>query len=448
MQFNDSTPTPSPAYLALAGNTIDSPNRSDTQKLKPIAFYLPQFHRIPENNEWWGQGFTEWTNVAKAQPNFDGHHQPQIPADLGFYDLSYIETMREQTDLAREYGVHGFCFYYYWFSGRKILDKPVDAFRQSDISFPYCLCWANENWTRTWDGDTRSVLLEQKYLEDDPEKFIDSLQDHLKDARYIRVGDKPLLLVYRAKAIPSCKEIFTRWREHARQIGIGEIHISVVDFYDVTTPDEFGADSITEFPPHKFNLPGSSWAEKVNDVSKKFSGYLLDYRKAIQTSIGRRVESYTVFRSAMPAWDNTARRQNTSSVFLGSSPELFELWLRYISAWTQEQAQTKDEPYIFINAWNEWAEGAHLEPDIKYGKAWLQAVFSAVKASTTHTTSAAVSSQITSFYKDHLKLSISMASQPAGLKPPLRLVQSVSDLSRKIPGLHALLKKIYYKLLG
>jgi lipopolysaccharide biosynthesis protein len=423
-------------------------NLNPRNKIRPIAFYLPQFHRVAENDEWWGPGFTEWTNVSKARPNFDGHFQPQIPSDLGFYDLSYVDNLRKQVDLAREYGVYGFCFYHYWFSGRRILEKPVNLFVESDINFPYCLCWANENWTRTWDGDTRSVLLEQKYLDSDPENFIDSLQDHLKDPRYIRVANKPLLLVYRAKAIPHCKETFARWRQHAHKIGIGEIHISVVDFYDVTTPDEFGADSITEFPPHKFNLPGSAWPKKVNNINKKFSGYLLDYRKAIQTSVNRPVESYTVFRAAMPTWDNTARRQNTSSVFLGSSPELFELWLRYISAWTQEQAQTKDEPYIFINAWNEWAEGAHLEPDTKHGRAWLQAVFSAVKASTAHTTSATVSAQIASFYKDHLKLSTSWELQPARLNPSLKMVQRVSDLSRKIPGLHALLKKIYYKFFG
>jgi lipopolysaccharide biosynthesis protein len=440
--------TKTPAYSALSGHThLDMRAEQASSELRPIAFYLPQFHRIPENNEWWGQGFTEWTNVAKARPNFDGHHQPQIPADLGFYDLSHLDSIHEQVKLAKEYGIHGFCFYYYWFSGRKILEKPVDLFAQSEIEFPFCLCWANENWTRTWDGDTRSVLLEQKYLSDDPEKFIESIQQHLAHKNYICVQGKPLLLVYRAKAIPDCINVIKRWRLHARSLGLGELHISVVDFYDVDTPDEFGADSLTEFPPHKFNLPGSSWASDVPNLSKHFRGYLLDYRKAIQTSMARVSKPYTVFRSAMPSWDNTARRQDTSSIFLGSSPELFELWLRYLSAWNQEQPLNSKESYVFINAWNEWAEGAHLEPDTTYGLAWLQALAAAVNGSTRKVISSLEMRQlIHAHFSEKLSLSISQHQPSSTLQPSARHVQLISNLARLVPGLHPFLKKIYYKI--
>ena len=197
------------------------PERGEVSKdlTKLIAFYLPQYHRVPENSEWWGPGFTEWTNVARGKPNFLGHHQPNIPRELGYYDLTYPDTMREQAALAKLYGIHAFCFYHYWFSGKRILERPVDAFLGSDIDINFCLCWANENWTRTWDGDTRSVLMEQKYAEGDAESFIDSLIDSFRDPRYIRVDGKPMLLVYRAKDIPNPKQWFGIWRERVREQG-------------------------------------------------------------------------------------------------------------------------------------------------------------------------------------------------------------------------------------
>ena len=190
-----------PAHAVLSGRLEKHPDRDlgivrDQSKL--IAFYLPQFHRIPENSDWWGPGFTEWHNVVRARPNFEDHYQPHIPRELGFYDLTYVDVMREQAELASLFGIYGFCFHYYWFSGRRILELPVDNFLKSDIDINFCLCWANENWTRTWDGANDGILLEQKYAEGDETLFINSLIEAFSDSRYIKVNGKPLLVVYRA----------------------------------------------------------------------------------------------------------------------------------------------------------------------------------------------------------------------------------------------------------
>ena len=350
-----------------------------------IAFYLPQYHRVAENSEWWGPGFTEWTNVVKGRPNYDGHYQPHLPRELGFYDLSNVEVMREQADMARLYGVGAFCFYYYWFSGRRILEKPIDNFLCSDIDMPYCLCWANENWTRTWDGDTRSVLLEQKYLESDPQAFIESLMPHFRDRRYLQVDGKPMLVVYRAKEIPDVARVFGIWREALKAAGFPGLHIAVVDFYDIARPDEVGADALVEFPPHKFNGPQSVPDQVPTLTNREFRGGIVDYAKVVAQSANRPVPDFTLYRGVLPSWDNTARRQNTPTILHGSSPELFEQWLRYVRAYSREALRGRSDHFIFVNAWNEWGEGCHLEPDQKYGLRYLEAV----KASSWYDASAA-----------------------------------------------------------
>lgn len=241
---------PSASFEVLSGLAPKSQTfdlKQDASTL--IAFYLPQYHKVAENSEWWGPGFTEWTNVVKGKPNYDGHYQPHLPRELGFYDLSNVEVMREQAELAKLYGVGAFCFYYYWFSGRRILEKPIDNFLNSDIDMPYCLCWANENWTRTWDGDTRSVLMEQKYLDSDPQAFIESVLPHFRDTRYLKVDGKPMLVVYRAKDIPNVARVFQLWRDAVKSAGFPDLHIAAVDFYDIARPDEVGADALVEFPP-------------------------------------------------------------------------------------------------------------------------------------------------------------------------------------------------------
>src|SRR4029077_7166935 len=199
-------------------------------KVKLIAFYLPQYHPIPENDDWWGKGFTEWTNVTKARPWFRGHYQPHLPADLGFYDLRLPETREAQANLARQYGIHGFCYYHYWFNGRRLLERPFnEVLASGSPDFPFCLCWANENWTRAWDGLEREVLIQQHYDSNDDLAHIRWLANAFRDPRYIRVHGKPLFLVYRVASLPDPMQTVSIWREEARRLGIGELFLCAVE---------------------------------------------------------------------------------------------------------------------------------------------------------------------------------------------------------------------------
>lgn len=364
-----------PAFVALSQRQdLQTQSNSDvlSDKSKLIAFYLPQYHRIPENSEWWGPGFTEWTNVVKGRPNFEGHYQPHIPRDLGFYDLSHPDVMCEQAELAKLYGLHGFCFYYYWFSGRRILERPLENFLKSDIDINFCLCWANENWTRTWDGDTKSVLMGQNYADGDDENFIASLLDYFNDKRYIRVDGKPMLVVYRAKDIPNPAASFAKWRNLAKGHGFPGLHIVVVDFYDISRPDEVDADALVEFPPHKFNGPQSVPDVVPAITNPEFAGGVVDYSKVIAQSAMRPVPSFKLYRGIIPSWDNTARRQNTPTILINAQPDLYGEWLRYLRAYTRQNNPSESDNFIFINAWNEWGEGCHLEPDQKWGLQYLE----------------------------------------------------------------------------
>lgn len=342
---------------------------------KLIAFYLPQFHRITENSEWWGTGFTEWTNVAKGRPNFDGHYQPHIPRDFGFYDLSNVEVMREQAEYARLYGITGFCFHYYWFSGRRILEQPINNFLKSDIQIDFCFCWANENWTRTWDGDTKSVLLEQKYADGDEEYFIQALADAFNDPRYIRVNNKPMLIVYRAKEMPNPTASIARWRAETERLGFSGLHVVVVDFYDISDPSEVGADALVEFPPHKFNGPQNQ-PDNIPALSNaSFTGGIVDYRKVVLQSALRPRPNFTLYRGIIPSWDNTARRQNNPTILVNATPSIYGAWLKFLRSYTRLNRPSPEENFIFINAWNEWGEGCHLEPDIRWGLGYLEETY-------------------------------------------------------------------------
>jgi Glycosyltransferase WbsX/Domain of unknown function (DUF4214) len=365
----------SASHLALSKN-LDKAITNDRGILKDetklIAFYLPQFHQTKENSEWWGPGFTEWTNTANGRPNFKGHYQPHIPRELGFYDLQNVEVMRAQSDLAKTYGVHGFCFYYYWFSGRRILERPLDNFLTSDIDMPFCLCWANENWTRTWDGDEKSVLLEQGYADGDEENFIKDILPFLKDARCIKVGDKPLLLIYRIKQLPDPIASIKKWRVAAVRAGLPGLHISVVDFYDISDPREVGADALVEFPPHKFNGPNNHPNPMPEFTNLSFAGGMIDYKKVVAQSKSRPQPDFTLYRGIIPGWDNTARRQDTPTTIIHNTPALYGEWLSYLRGYSRAAHSDDSSAMIFVNAWNEWGEGCHLEPDLHWGLAFLE----------------------------------------------------------------------------
>lgn len=347
-------------------------------RIKSIAFYLPQFHQVEENNEWWGEGFTEWVNVKKGKPNFAEHYQPHIPRELGYYDLDNVEVMRKQATLAQNHGIYGFCFYYYRFKGgRRILEKPLKSYLTSDINFPFCYCWANENWTKAWDGLNNDILLKQEHGGRDDIEFIIELLDVFKDERYIKVDGKPMVLVYRADLFTNAKKLTNKWRLIAKQAGFSGLHLCAVQFYGIDDPSKYGFDAAVEFPPHKFMGPENKPNSIINMTNHNFSGVIVDYKKIIGQSMQKNIPNYLCYRGIVPSWDNTARRQDTSHIMINSSPNLYKFWLSYLSEYTKKTLN-EEQQYIFINAWNEWAEGAHLEPDVKYGLSYLEATLNVV----------------------------------------------------------------------
>jgi len=347
-----------------------------------IAFFLPQFHPVPENDLWWGKGFTEWANVSKAEPNFVGHYQPRLPADLGYYDLRLLEVLQEQADLAQRYGVHGFCFYYYWFGGKRLLERPIEQLLQSDRpDIPFCLCWANENWTRRWDGLEKEVLIAQAHSDEDDMAVIEDLIRYFKDDRYIRIDERPLLVIYRPTLFPDFVKTAARWREVCRERGVGEIYIAMVESFELAKsgshPSLYGCDATIEFPPGGLVKPKPPTGELLKPG---FSGHSADYRELAVSYASRPAPGYTRFKGVMPGWDNTARRQEAGNCFEHSTPGAFQAWLEEAIAETREQ-HFGDERLVFINAWNEWAEGAYLEPDRRFGHTYLEAVRNALDAS-------------------------------------------------------------------
>jgi len=350
-------------------------NNSNIAPPRLIAFYLTQFHPTPENDLWWGKGFTEWTNVTKAKPLFDGHYQPHLPSDFGFYDLRLRETRRDQIKTAKQYGIDGFCYHYYWFSGQRILNQPLDDMlsdKESDM--PFCLCWANENWTRRWDGADHELLIAQKYLPDDDLNFIKSLVPFFEDSRYIRVDGKPYLIVYIPQHLPDAKKTLNIWREYCLSIGLGEIHICAALTHGNENYDQYGFDSGVEFPPH--NLRSANMNEQVKFYDA-FKGNVFQYSTIADRYLKRKYSGAKVFKTVFPSWDNTARTKERALIVLSGHPENYEFWLSSTIDLVKENQD--GEQLVFINAWNEWAEGCHLEPDRSFGHGFLEATHNAKK---------------------------------------------------------------------
>ena len=336
-----------------------------------VAFYLPQFHPIPENDSWWGPGFTEWHNVARALPQFEGHAQPRLPADLGWYDLRNPQVMRDQARLAAEYGIGAFCFYFYWFGGKTLLESPLEQWLADDsITLPFCLCWANENWSRRWDGREQDVLIGQQHSDADDLAFIAHVARYLRDPRYLRVDGKPLLLVYRPGLLPGARATTERWRRWCRENGIGEIVLAYVQGFERPEPREIGFDAAVEFPPN-LAAPANITAHQ-RLLNQAYAGQALDWRELASDYMRRPMPGYRLFPGVNCGWDNEPRRPGRGRVYLHASPRRYRDWLGDTVHRRLAQAPA-DDRLVFINAWNEWAEGAVLEPDARLGHAWLQA---------------------------------------------------------------------------
>ncbi len=397
---NDHSEKMSPFFTPTESTYKRKPN--DT---KLISYYLPQFHPTELNNKNFGRGFTEWTNVTKAVPHFNGHHQPQLPIDVGFYDLTHDDVMYRQIELAKMYGIYGFCFYYYWFSGENPLEIPIKNWlNNKELNFPFCFCWANDNWSKLWDGGTKEIILEQKICEDDDEKFFNDILPYFKDERYIKIDNKPFFAIYRptlfefsevsAQASPlkkplteealrqfgkeRCLLFMERLDKLAKEHGFDGIYFCCNNVDNFSQHKEWGFDALVEFPPHgmkeqKYDILPPYCNEKYSCSVIDMEDYIKNKKYFYDT------DDSTVIKALFPSWDNTARKAYTNGlVFHGETPELYKQWLSDLIKWTKSNRK-QDEQFVFINAWNEWAEGAHLEPDSKYGYAYLQATKEALE---------------------------------------------------------------------
>ncbi|WP_442756141.1 glycoside hydrolase family 99-like domain-containing protein [Methylocystis sp. JAN1] len=347
---------------------------------KIIAFYLPQFHPFPENDEWWGRGFTEWTNVSKAVPHFEGHYQPRLPGELGFYDLRLPDALMRQFELARQFGLQGFCFHYYWFGGKRLLERPLEtllASRDERLNFPFCLCWANENWTRRWDGAEHEVLMKQDHSEEDHERVFEDLLRYLADPRYIRVDGKPVIVVYRPLIIENIAEMGAIWRRKAAAAGLPGLYLVATTAFGFSDPASIGFDALVQFPPHGVSVPEIT--TDVDLLNPDFSGCVYDYRETVDAYIEileetrEKTRDKAFFPGVMTAWDNVARKHGRGHVFHKASPKDFHRWLSAATRFSREY-NAPSERLVFVNAWNEWDEGTYLEPDRKFGYAYLWAV--------------------------------------------------------------------------
>jgi lipopolysaccharide biosynthesis protein len=369
--------------------------------IKPIAIHLPQFHPVPENDNWWGKGFTEWTNVVKAVPRFEGHYQPHLPADLGFYDLRLAEARLAQEALAKEYGVYGFCYYHYWFNGHRLLHEPLDRKLQNPKEdLPFMMCWANENWTRAWDGGEKQILLKQNYSESDDREHIQHLITYFKDPRYIRVNNKPFFAFYKPDLFPDMAKTIQIFREEAAKEGM-ELYLTWFERWigwHGHEVDGMGFDAAIEFQPLSksmkefLELRGAT-QPAYRKIVKKLNSYkrrlykklnlrvapvqhkdqVISYPEFVDFDLQRKNPIEACYPGVSPMWDNSSRRVNLNATILNqSSPEAFKKW--YQGKAEKFKGIQGDDRFVFINAWNEWAEGNHLEPCQKWGRAYLEAL--------------------------------------------------------------------------
>lgn len=354
-------------------------NRND---VKILAFYLPQFHRIPENDAWWGEGFTDWVNVKKAVPLFAGHQQPREPENDNYYDLADPDVLRQQMRRARENGIYGFCYYHYWFNGKLLLQKPLEQMLHIKEKLPFCFCWANEPWARTWDGQNKNILMPQYYgTETEWETHFQYLLPFFTDNAYIRKDGKPMLVLYRTNDIPNCEEMINYLDRRCKESGLGGLYL--VEERNSFQKDFCcsNANAILDFEPmYTLNHDRTIMRRAIDKLesflfNRATGNHMLIYHyDHIWKRMIRRKQSLVhgraVFRGAFVDWDNTARKGKNGLVINGASPEKFK---KFLSAQICN-ARAENSEYIFINAWNEWAEGTYLEPDKQNGSAYLDAI--------------------------------------------------------------------------
>ena len=344
---------------------------------RAIAFYLPQFHPVAENDLWWGKGFTEWTNTAKAKPLFPGHYQPHVPADLGFYDLRLPESRQAQADLATRYGIEGFCYYHYWFGGRRILNRPFDEVVASgEPSLPFCLCWANESWSGVWHGEPKRVLLEQNYPgEVDHRAHFETLLPAFRDPRYIRVDGKPMFIIYRPLQLPNLAATLALWRQMAEEAGLSGLDLvgnTMIPDDDLT---QHGYDA-TLHTPGFAQRPWVSWRKPAAWMRQKIRHWqgrpTVEPFAAFADKHRPRRQPNPSYPCVVHAWDNTPRSGRRGVVMQGATPEIFAGLLS--AAIEAVSVHHLDQRIVFLKSWNEWAEGNHLEPDLRNGHVWLETI--------------------------------------------------------------------------
>lgn len=371
------------------------PASEEDLRARAIAFYLPQFHPIPENDAWWGNGFTEWTNVVTGKPRFHGHGQPHLPGDLGFYDLRVSETRQQQAALARSAGIEAFCYYHYWFQGKRLLHAPFDAVRASgEPDFPFCLCWANETWSRTWSGREHDVLISQGYDVADHAAHIAWLCDVFSDPRYLRIDGRPLFLIYRPEGIPDLAGVLAGWRrECVARIGGDPYFCAVRTGFSTLDGDglrALGFDGVVEFEPNRERFPTSKnatghavsllrrllpskWYDALRGsrwLGSRNLNTIVDYAAYVDAALERPALDDATYPVVFPSWDNTVRR-TAATIIENHDPAQYVRWLE--DAVSRVAPRAPGQRLVFINAWNEWAEGCHLEPDRLHGRAFLDA---------------------------------------------------------------------------
>lgn len=351
-------------------------------KARVIAFYLPQFHPIPENDLWWGKGFTEWTNVGKAKPLFKGHYQPKVPADLGYYDLRMPEARKAQADMAKEYGVEGFCYWHYWFgNGKQLLERPFnEVLKSGEPDFPFCLAWANHSWEDKLfnkDGGNK-MLIEQLYPgEDDYKNHFYSVLPAFKDNRYITVDDKPLFFVYAPYDIPDLENFISIWRRLAVENGLKGIHFvaqthNIADIEDLKNKGFDGVNIVRLFHymKYQFSLLQRAYLKFMRIALGR--GRVTDYSIAAKTFSGEEDKLDYCYPTIIPNWDHSPRSGRSGHILKNSTPENFEKHVKkVIETVIDKEGEHK---LIFLKSWNEWAEGNYIEPDLKYGTKFLEAL--------------------------------------------------------------------------